>query len=854
MAADKIIVDIELKGLGAAEKGLADLTQAQIDQKEAIKETNKELKTYEKELKAIEKEQETLGELTNDGIKRQTELTDRLNKGKLALADQKDELSAVNAKRRAAAVEVKTYNKFLKAEIGSNTELRAQLKILTARYNGLSEEQRDNTAAGKALGKNILDITNKLKLNESAVGDNRRNVGNYGAAVGKVLGKLDVFGVNLGEVTSALYSGISAGKGAVKTTLAQAKALSTAGKAQKGMTASTITFSGAMKVLQAAIVSTGIGALVILLGTLVAAFASTQKGADAFTRAIEPIKFALDALFGVMQKVSGVLYDKIIKGFQDFQKLSLGDIFTKIGNAIKDNLLSRLEAFSLMGEAIVKILDGKMKEGFIDLGDAVVQAGTGIKDASGKIEDAGEAIGEVVEIMSDAAEEGKKYAEELISSEQAQVNFTASIYETTKAIEKQQEISANQSASLSDRLAAIDEEIRLQEKLTKQKQNEIQVEINLFVLKNKNKDKGRDYYKTLSEMQLKLTKLKDDEVKVVDKLKDSQEDLKNSSAAAARDRITALNQAIATEEQLLGLELQAEVKRLELNKASTELTAVELEAKTALYEKYYKDLKELREKNKEEEEETEPLFSELELEEKLAIVKQKAGEVGGAIQNLLGGISNTIMLNMQADINELDSQLQRGLVSQQEYEQKKEQIEKKANEKNKKVQITQAIIGGATAAVQALASTTIPFPFSLGAVAIIAAQTAAQVKAIQSQKFAEGGLIQGNSHAQGGVPFSVAGRGGFEAEGGEYIHKTKAVDHYGVPFMNALNNLQIPKMFAEGGYVTPSPIGSVGSQVSQSLSEQVTSLQSQKIEVINVEENFTQLQNKVNNVEQSRTY
>jgi len=37
------------------------------------------------------------------------------------------------------------------------------------------------------------------------------------------------------------------------------------------------------------------------------------------------------------------------------------------------------------------------------------------------------------------------------------------------------------------------------------------------------------------------------------------------------------------------------------------------------------------------------------------------------------------------------------------------------------------------------------------------------------KKFADGGMVNGPSHDQGGVPFSVQGRGGYEMEGGEFI-------------------------------------------------------------------------------------
>ena len=136
----------------------------------------------------------------------------------------------------------------------------------------------------------------------------------------------------------------------------------------------------------------------------------------------------------------------------------------------------------------------------------------------------------------------------------------------------------------------------------------------------------------------------------------------------------------------------------------------------------------------------------------------------------------------------------------------------------------------------------------------IGALGAIQVATVAAQKFQDGGLIQGASHSKGGVPFTVAGRGGFEAEGGEYIVKKSTVDNYGVDFMNALNNMRIPKMFAEGGYVAPTPAGTISDQVSRGVSELVSVTENRQLQVINVEQDFTKLQTKVSNVEQARTY
>lgn len=86
----------------------------------------------------------------------------------------------------------------------------------------------------------------------------------------------------------------------------------------------------------------------------------------------------------------------------------------------------------------------------------------------------------------------------------------------------------------------------------------------------------------------------------------------------------------------------------------------------------------------------------------------------------------------------------------------------------------------------------------------------AELAAINSRtfipkKFEQGGLVEGPSHAQGGVPFSVQGRGGYEMEGGEFIvNKRATAMHYDL--LNSLNSkyatgYSTNGMFANGGIV-----------------------------------------------------
>lgn len=98
-------------------------------------------------------------------------------------------------------------------------------------------------------------------------------------------------------------------------------------------------------------------------------------------------------------------------------------------------------------------------------------------------------------------------------------------------------------------------------------------------------------------------------------------------------------------------------------------------------------------------------------------------------------------------------------------EKKKEQEELKQRKKQHQRDITDAIVAGALATANGLA--TKPFvPVGIAMGSLAAALAAVQVSLIKKQKYAEGGLIQGKLHSQGGVP---VGNTNIEVEGNEFI-------------------------------------------------------------------------------------
>ena len=197
-----------------------------------------------------------------------------------------------------------------------------------------------------------------------------------------------------------------------------------------------------------------------------------------------------------------------------------------------------------------------------------------------------------------------------------------------------------------------------------------------------------------------------------------------------------------------------------------------------------------------------------------------------------GARLDTIKRNADIENDILKSQLDNQLITESQFRTKQLELQRaqiaKENAINKKIfesKKKQERIDAATDLAVALASI-IPNMFKRGEAGepittalqaavssgLATASFAAEIAAINSRqfvpkRFAEGGMVNGPSHAEGGVPFSVQGQGGYEMEGGEFIvNKRATAMHKGL--LEKINDsyktrpMSGKHMFANGGLVT----------------------------------------------------
>ena len=319
----------------------------------------------------------------------------------------------------------------------------------------------------------------------------------------------------------------------------------------------------------------------------------------------------------------------------------------------------------------------------------------------------------------------------------------------------------------------------------------------MISVKNKHKEDSIDLEEELLDLQIKIHT-------------DKEEQTRSLIALAKEEMAILLKMPEETEEEITKKHELIDILQLEIDK---------LLALGRAKDKQVEKNKEIIEFN--------PYQSTLEdLDELIAKDKQAADERianGERVLNAMTVTSDAIfsILNSNAsrrattDEKILEERKQAGLITEKEYEDGVEAIQRKAFERKKRMDIAQVVIDTAlaiakiqlNAAVMKSNPVTILFAgMSISQIGLAMATGAAQIAVIASQKFANGGMIEefadggmvnGKSHAQGGEKFAVGGRV-VELEGGEAVINKRSTAMFSSQ-LSAMNSAGGGVKFADGG-------------------------------------------------------
>lgn len=275
----------------------------------------------------------------NEAIKAIAEYQTKIDKAKEAEAKLKEQLKAGDIKRQQYNEEMAASKAYIndcndsirvitktmqnqlkqeKAQENSLVSLRAKLSNLTAEYDALSEAER-NADTGMNIKNRINEVTDALKGAEEETQRYYRNVGNYKEAIMEAANANIPFVQQINVMVTSL-GGVRNYLSGVKTEM---------------LTVSTTTtgWIKVLKLLKVALLGTGIGVLIVALGSLVSWFTKTQKGVEAANKIMGTLGATVNVLIDRAGKLGSALVNLFTGNFKQAGN-DAKSIFAGIGDEI----------------------------------------------------------------------------------------------------------------------------------------------------------------------------------------------------------------------------------------------------------------------------------------------------------------------------------------------------------------------------------------------------------------------------------------------------------------------------------------------------------------------------------------
>ena len=797
--------------------------ELKIDVDAAIKSTS-QLKTTTDNLKKTLKEFKDAGDTSSEAYVRTAAAVKRSNK------EYNDAQTLIAKLLTLKGKEIKTI------EQGNNA-----LFILNKEWLKTASIYGKNSKEADELGKQHKKLKDRVNELKKGVGDTSSNIGRYGEGFKEAAAQSSFFGRaqrNLQTVLlffKPIYKSIQIQLQGIKANyIAATKGTKGFSAAQKASAIGTNLVSAALKLFRIALISTGIGAIVVLLGSLVAWLTKTQAGLDFVTKAM-----------AVLGTVVDVFIDRLSALFGAFTKFFSGDFaggFEDIGKAVSgvgDELSREIKLVIELENALVKLQDKEIgliktqaerkkkieelrlaaKDELLDLGERAK-----LLEQAGNLEKA---------ILDDQLEVAKEQARisqaklELANSTREDIKANAELQARvieleTESLKKQRSIEAEKQGLLkrgrAAEVTASKEAIANAKKVTDAAIKENQVRLNLFIEQNKGEAESlEEGLKLQEDIRDKKLALLDEQIKAGNKTQiegelealkikndflEQQAQLTVDFADQELQLFKFVNQSRIAEGQLLTDELVSQEKaRLEaVAEAERQALVTRLENGVISRQEYNEAIAAVDLEAKESKDE-------IELEQK----EQKAEADAIDLENKRALQQEALEYDLEAQLNELNLKKQAELDAAEKTGADKSLIEAKYAELEKqtaaavnanKLQLASQTFGnlasilgkesaagkaaaiaqttidtyqGATAAYKSLAGIPIVGPV-LGGIAAAAAVAGgiANVKKIASTKApkaAKGITLQGNRHAQGGIDlFDGSGNAVVNAEGGENVY------------------------------------------------------------------------------------
>ena len=426
-------------------------------------------------------------------------------------------------------------------DIRTKQDARDANRQLIAIANQLDTTNADHAKTLDKVNAEIDRNNDFIKENASEYEKTKINIGNYEESIKNALSSTGLLGNEVSQVTN-IYQNFAPVFNTVRAEFKQgaddirnaSAATEGMSKTQKLLTITTNASSGALKLFRAALIGTGIGAIVVVLGSLVAYLTSTQEGVDKVNRFLTPMKEVFNAIFGVVQDLGKQLFDTFSN-----PKKAMNDLY----EFVKQNLINRFTAFG-------KILDGIINLDFAKVGDGVLQATTGVEDLTGKLAEAGSKAGDFFDEAYKRGQEIQKLTEDI---EKAEINQALVRQQNTNILREQELIAKDRGKTDEERQAALEKAQEAQQNIVDYEANILEMKIKQLELQQQANDTSREEEKELQNLRAERLRLDEESRRVEMRFLGTKNQLENEAEAR---RKKAQQEEIQRQEELFNITVQ----------------------------------------------------------------------------------------------------------------------------------------------------------------------------------------------------------------------------------------------------------------------------------------------------------
>lgn len=265
-----------------------------------------------------------------------------------AIEANKIAIKSLEAESRSYQKEIQNEIKAQQNAIGSVKALEAEVANMTAKYDKMSQAERDS-AKGQEFTKSLNEKREAMVKAKEETGRFQESVGNYSAGMQDALKKTGLFGAEAQSAFSKVKGGISDLKGGVTVV--------------KDFFTSFITgatgASTGMKILKGAVAATGVGLLVLAISALVSWITKSVEGSKVLKSAFAAVGAVVDTLVGTLTKVGGLLVDILTGDWKSLKEdiQGVADNFANMGKNAKEAYDIQMKEFALAKEKRKNIVD-----------------------------------------------------------------------------------------------------------------------------------------------------------------------------------------------------------------------------------------------------------------------------------------------------------------------------------------------------------------------------------------------------------------------------------------------------------------------------------------------------------------